>query len=84
MPEGIHPGTTLGLVQLAVLDLGRAVRFYTRAWASPWGAGLAGEPGSGMQWSLSNAGRRTATARPACTICPANALRFAWLALSAC
>jgi catechol 2,3-dioxygenase len=28
---GIHPGTTLGLVQLAVQDLGRAVRFYTRA-----------------------------------------------------
>jgi catechol 2,3-dioxygenase len=26
MPEGIHPGTTLGLVQLAVQDLGRAVR----------------------------------------------------------
>lgn len=31
MPEGIHPGATLGSVQLAVLDLGRAVRFYTRA-----------------------------------------------------
>ncbi len=31
MPDGIHPGTTLGLVQLAVRDLDRAVRFYTRA-----------------------------------------------------
>jgi catechol 2,3-dioxygenase len=31
MAEGIHPGTTLGTVHLAVQDLGRAVRFYTQA-----------------------------------------------------
>jgi len=42
MPEGIHPGTTLGSVQLAVLDLGRAVRFYTRA----LGLAVRGEWGS--------------------------------------
>lgn len=42
MPEGIHPGATLGSVQLAVLDLGRAVRFYTRA----LGLAVLGEQGS--------------------------------------
>jgi catechol 2,3-dioxygenase len=42
MPEGIHSGTTLGSVQLAVLDLGRAVRFYTRA----LGLSVLGEQGS--------------------------------------
>jgi len=31
MAEGIHPGTTLGTVRLAVQDLGRAVQFYTQA-----------------------------------------------------
>ena len=39
---GIHPGTTLGLVQLAVRDLGRAVLFYTRA----LGLSVRGEEGS--------------------------------------
>jgi len=42
MPEGIHPGTILGSVQLAVRDLGRAVRFYTRA----LGLAVVGEQGS--------------------------------------
>jgi catechol 2,3-dioxygenase len=42
MPDGIHPGTTLGSLQLTVQDLGRAVRFYTRA----LGLSVRGEQGS--------------------------------------
>ena len=42
MPYSIHPGTTLGSLQLAVRDLGRAVRFYTRA----LGLRVHGEQGS--------------------------------------
>jgi catechol 2,3-dioxygenase len=48
---GIHPGTTLGLVQLAVQDLDRAVRFYTRA------LGLSVRGAAGSRVSLGSAVR---------------------------
>ncbi len=52
MPDGIHPGTTLGLVHLAVRDLGRAVSFYTRA------LGLQPLDEQGSRMSLGSAGRK--------------------------
>ncbi len=47
----IHPGTTLGLLQLAVQDLDRAVRFYSRA------LGLSVREAAGSRVSLGSAAR---------------------------
>jgi catechol 2,3-dioxygenase len=66
MPEGIHPGTTLGRVHLAVRELGRAGSFYTRA------LGLQSLEEQGARVSLGSAGRSLILLEEAARAAPRN------------